>query len=155
MQRARLGEGQQAVYMRSEGGDDRWGDKPSISCPRSVPYLSYLWDYCAYQTPVSGKQRSKGVTAFVAQITCPHFGVSRPVDLTRVRAKDNLKLLMLVNKLAWELFGVVEKKVKKLSLSSVFDCSVYIQAYPLLLYLEFDQIIMCICNPITFLLLQK
>jgi len=53
---------------------------------------------------------SEGLQGLLLIRTCPHFGVSRPVDLTRVRAKDNLKLLMLVNKLAWELFGVVEKK---------------------------------------------
>ena len=31
--------------------------------------------------------------------TCPHFGVSTPGDPTRVRAKDNLKLLMLVKEI--------------------------------------------------------
>lgn len=47
---------------------------------------------------------------------------------------------------------MVEKKKLKSYTFSTFDCSVYIQAYPRLLYLEFYEIV--IWKPLTFSLLQ-
>ena len=63
--------------------------------------------------------------------TCPHFGVSTPGDPTRVRAKDNLKLIMLVKEIGVRTFWSSWKIFKSLPFF-LYWIAVFIQEYPLL-----------------------